>query len=285
MQDAANSTLRGILAAIGVATVLTIVLPPQPVTAEILARTQPNYLDLLVALVSGAAGAYAASRKNLSAALPGVAIAAALVPPLCVVGYGLGTGRIDIASGSLLLFLTNLASIVLASALVFLVMGYQPRRDDRYAQVRKNITRVVIALLIISVPLLFASVTSANDYETELTIDTIIRNTVDANSGEVISTVIQSQQGDGLVVVVTILAYEDFDAEAIYELQQTLTTAVDKPITLRVSAISATLTVVDGAGIPTPTPAPISPPTPVGTATMTPTITVQPRLSLTPTPP
>ena len=185
LQEATNSTVRGILGAIAVATVLTIFLPPQPVTDEIIGRTQPNYLDLFVALVSGAAGAYAVSRKSLSAALPGVSIAAALVPPLCVVGYGLGMGRIDIASGSLLLFLTNLASIVLASALVFLVMGYQPRRDDRYIVVRRNLIRVVLAILVISIPLLFASGTSAKQYETELTVETIILQSVPPSVGEV----------------------------------------------------------------------------------------------------
>ncbi|NIN68813.1 MAG: DUF389 domain-containing protein, partial [Anaerolineae bacterium] len=60
-------------------------LPFRTVSGEILARTSPNLLDLLIALASGAAGAYAVSRKDVSAALPGVAIAAALVPPLGVV--------------------------------------------------------------------------------------------------------------------------------------------------------------------------------------------------------
>ncbi|HIE56252.1 MAG TPA: DUF389 domain-containing protein, partial [Chromatiaceae bacterium] len=72
----ANTTLRGIIAAIAIATVLTILLPPQPVTDQILSRTQPTYLDLLVALFSGAAGAYAMTRVNLAGAIPGVAIAA-----------------------------------------------------------------------------------------------------------------------------------------------------------------------------------------------------------------
>lgn len=256
LQEATNSTVRGILGAIAVATVLTIFLPPQPVTDEILARTQPNYLDLLVALVSGAAGAYAACRKNLSAALPGVAIAAALVPPLCVVGYGLGIGHIDIASGALLLFLTNLASIVLASALVFLVMGYQPRREDRYTLVRRNLVRVVIAILIISIPLLYASGTSAKQAETELTVETIILQSVPPTVGDVKDIVIQSQRFGGIVVSFTLYEYQNVDEAYTYELQQQLSDAVDEPITLQVTMLKATLTVIDDAGIPTPTPPP-----------------------------
>ncbi len=277
LQEAANSTLRGILGAIAVATLLTIFLPPQPVTDEILARTQPNYLDLLVALVSGAAGAYAVSRKSLSAALPGVSIAAALVPPLCVVGYGLGTGRIDIASGALLLFLTNLASIVLASAVVFLLMGYHPRRDQQYGVVRRNLARVVIALLIISIPLLLTSGASAKRADNELTIETMIYEMIPPTMGEVRDIVIESPRFGETVVTFTLYAYRAYDPQEMAALQEQLVAEVGEPIVLRVTTLSATLLIVDETGIPTATPTPTLTVTPTLTATMT----VRPRLTVT----
>lgn len=80
------STFKGIGVAIAVAAVITLFTSHYQPTAEILARSEPSILDLLVALAAGAAGAYALSRKSIAAALPGVAISAALVPPLCVVG-------------------------------------------------------------------------------------------------------------------------------------------------------------------------------------------------------
>jgi uncharacterized hydrophobic protein (TIGR00271 family) len=121
--------------------------PLEP-TAEILSRTSPNVLDLLVALLSGAAAAYAVSRSQLAAALPGVAIAAALVPPLCVVGYGLGTGQFDIALGSSLLFVTNLAAIVVAAAAIFLLLGFRPPlRLERGQQARQGLNLALILLL------------------------------------------------------------------------------------------------------------------------------------------
>ena len=84
------STLAGVGVAIGIAALFTLLLPSIPPSREILSRTAPTLLDLCVALASGAAAAYALARKEVAAALPGVAIAAALVPPLCVVGYGVG---------------------------------------------------------------------------------------------------------------------------------------------------------------------------------------------------
>jgi uncharacterized hydrophobic protein (TIGR00271 family) len=92
-------------------------------TAEILARTQPNLLDLGVALLSGLAGSMVVCRGGAGGgvtALPGVAIAVALMPPLCTVGFGIGSGfSWPIIQGAGLLFLTNLAAITASAFLVF----------------------------------------------------------------------------------------------------------------------------------------------------------------------
>ncbi|NJN84335.1 MAG: DUF389 domain-containing protein [Caldilineaceae bacterium] len=85
---AIEATVKGIAVAIGIGVVMSLLAPTLP-GSEILNRTQPNLLDLAVALASGAAGGYALARKEVSASLPGVSIAVALVPPLCVVGFGI----------------------------------------------------------------------------------------------------------------------------------------------------------------------------------------------------
>ncbi len=91
---------------------------------EVQARTAPTLLDLLVALAAGAVGAYAMSDRRVAAALPGVAIAVALVPPLSVVGICLAAGLLPDAAGALILFATNFVAIVVAGALMFLAVGY-----------------------------------------------------------------------------------------------------------------------------------------------------------------
>ncbi len=118
-------------AAIGFAVILVVILPFREMTTEIAARMQPNVLDLIIALFSGAVGSVAICRdvKGVVTSIPGVAIAVALMPPLCVVGYGVGlmlafdtaTGW-RIASGGGLLFLTNLVAITLMATLVFLAL-------------------------------------------------------------------------------------------------------------------------------------------------------------------
>lgn len=284
----ANTTLRGIIAAIAVATLLTIILPPQQVTNQILSRTQPTYLDLLVALFSGAAGAYAMTRVNLAGAIPGVAIAAALVPPLGVVGYGLGMGRLDIAGGALLLFITNLAAIVLAAALVFLIMGFQPRQDMAYKDVWHNLKKVLIAILIISIPLLLTSVGSTKQYNTELTIHSIIQQNISATEGQVTDIIIDKQQFGGLYVSFVLYAYQGYSQKDIDQLQEQLSQATGETVTLQVTTINATLSIIDkGGGVPTPTPLLMDAPTPDLTAVPPATRTrnpIRPTAVSTPTP-
>jgi uncharacterized hydrophobic protein (TIGR00271 family) len=92
--------------------------------SEILGRTAPNILDLIIALAGGAAGAYATISPRLSAGLVGVAIATALVPPLCSCGICLAHGLYPQAGGAFLLFLTNLVAIQSITSLVFWLCGF-----------------------------------------------------------------------------------------------------------------------------------------------------------------
>jgi uncharacterized hydrophobic protein (TIGR00271 family) len=103
------------------AAALVWLLPFQSPTHEILARTQPNLLDLGVALFSGLAGSVVVCRGGGGVtALPGVAIAVALMPPLCTIGFGIGSKfSWPIISGAGLLFLTNLAAIMASAFIVF----------------------------------------------------------------------------------------------------------------------------------------------------------------------
>jgi uncharacterized hydrophobic protein (TIGR00271 family) len=108
------------------AAAITLVLPFHETTSEIAARTSPTALDLLVAVCCAIAAAYAQVRpaSETASTAAGTAIGIALVPPLCVVGYGLGTGSSDIAKGSALLFTANLCAILLFAVFCFLLSGF-----------------------------------------------------------------------------------------------------------------------------------------------------------------
>lgn len=91
---------------------------------QISGRTSPGLADLFAAVAAGLAGAVALARRDMAAVLPGVAIALSLVPPLVVVGVCLGGGAPVLALGALVLFLSNLVSLVFAGMFVFAALGY-----------------------------------------------------------------------------------------------------------------------------------------------------------------
>ncbi len=125
---------------------------PTDAVTEIVARTQPTLLDLLVAFFGGFAGILAASRSITTNVVPGVAIATALMPPLCTAGFGLATGRIDYFLGASYLFLMNSIMISLAASIVVLYLRY-PKFSFVNEQRKKKVRAgIILVVLLISVP-------------------------------------------------------------------------------------------------------------------------------------
>jgi len=115
-----------VVAAIGGAAVITLLLPFHELNAEILARTSPTVLDLVTAGFCALAGVYAALRSgsDTTTTAAGTSISISLVPPLCASGYGLGTGAWHVAGGAGLLFLTNLVAIIVIGTVAFVAAGF-----------------------------------------------------------------------------------------------------------------------------------------------------------------
>jgi uncharacterized hydrophobic protein (TIGR00271 family) len=109
------------------AALLTLVLPFHEMTPEIASRTLPTALDLMIAVFVALAAAFTSVRRTseTTSAAAGTAIGIALVPPLCVIGFGLGTMDPAVAGGATLLFLTNITAILFVSVLVFWVLGFE----------------------------------------------------------------------------------------------------------------------------------------------------------------
>ena len=150
----------GVLAVVGTASLISWGLGVSYVQSEITGRTSPNLIDLGIAIAAAVAGSFSMTRKQLSNSIAGVAIAVALVPPVCVSGIGLtlgsemvavfGRGTVagltnQIAEGSFLLFLANLIGITVTSLVVFLV--------QRYGSFRTCWRNLVVWLGLLSMPL------------------------------------------------------------------------------------------------------------------------------------
>ena len=129
IQIASRTVLRGFTTAFVIGVLIGWLMCDAP-TAEMESRGLPNFRDLIIALASGVAAAYALGRPNLLSALPGVAIAAALVPPIATAGMAAALAEWRLAGGALLLFTTNIIAIVLGTTLTFWAIGLARTRTD-----------------------------------------------------------------------------------------------------------------------------------------------------------
>ncbi len=148
--ESAFTILVGLGVSVLFAIGITLLTPIHTANSEILSRTNPNLVDLGIAVISGVAGAYAHAREEVAKTLAGVAIAVALVPPLAVAGIGIGWLNWQVFYGASLLLLTNLAGMVLAAALTFLVLGFSPFR-----LASKGMLVWLMVVAVFSVPLAF----------------------------------------------------------------------------------------------------------------------------------
>lgn len=151
VSNAARAVLLGFLLSFGIG--LALGLTGSAVTDEMLARGEPHLFDLVVAGASGLAAAYATARPGLSGALPGVAIAAALVPPIATSGIAAASGEGGLAVGAGLLFFTNIVAIVLGSAAALYALGLRTERlpDTQRRWIRPTLAGLATLLFALSV--------------------------------------------------------------------------------------------------------------------------------------
>lgn len=137
-------------------------------TSELAARGEPSILDLGVAFISGVAASYCLARPKLSGALAGVAIAAALVPPIATVGICLAMGKFAVAQGAGLLFGTNVVAIVIGSAANFFLAGIRGKSSNGGSWAKRMAITFALVMAGLVVPLssaLVSKIAGAADIE------------------------------------------------------------------------------------------------------------------------
>jgi len=235
----AQATAQGVLMAIFVGALLTFLSPIRQPTNEIMSRVNPNLLDLGVAFLSGAAGGYAMSRKSIAAALPGVAIAAALVPPLAVVGYGFAVADLGIAFGALLLFTTNLIAIVLAAALIFLALDFLSPEKQTWGEVVRSLKITLIFLGIIIIILGVVTYRSVKEQHQLAAINEVLDQSLYHHSFEPLDINIKGSL-HGYKIDATVLSYDRIlTSDDLTKLGQELEMAVGAPVAIDLTSIPA----------------------------------------------
>jgi len=305
LRNAASALARGATIAVFISFLLALInrslpfISLQELPSEVLARMHPSPIDLGIALAGGLAAAFALAMPNISAALPGVAIATALMPPLCTVGVGLAFQRLDVAGGAFLLFITNAITIAFAAMLVFFALGFNPNWKIANKKIPANLMLSAALTLLLLGPLTYLSFSFVRDASemrnTELVIQNEVAKLQDAELVE------WNSKDDGTILSLEIVLrttrlfrYEDsvnLQKEIAAQLQRPVSIVVNQvfaarldPLTPPTHTLTPTITTT-----PTPGPSPTSTnshtPTPTATATQTPTytMTITPTSTSTPT--
>ncbi len=157
LKGAVNVFLIQVAIALTASTFYFILSPIDTATPELLARTEPSSFDMIIAFTGGIAGIIGASRIEKSNVIPGVAIATALMPPLCTVGFGVATGQPEIYKGALYLFTINVFFIIFATFLGCKIMKLKPayRNVKKYDKLIKR--AFILTSILMFIPLSISS--------------------------------------------------------------------------------------------------------------------------------
>ncbi len=142
---------------------------------ELLARTRPTIYDVLIALFGGTAGMLEHARKDRGNVLSGVAIATALMPPLCTVGYGIATLKVNYIFGAFYLFLINSFFIAIATFAVAKFLGFESVATDEFHR-RRNPRIVALLLLVMTVPSIISAVGTIRDNNFAISAERFVEN-------------------------------------------------------------------------------------------------------------
>jgi uncharacterized hydrophobic protein (TIGR00271 family) len=297
LRDGASGLVRGALLAIFISFLLTWANSHMPfvslqeLPAEVLARTRPSPIDLTVALAGGLAAAFAIAQPNLSAALPGVAIATALMPPLCTVGIGLAKGewliaggvmsRWEVAGGALLLFITNAVTIAFAATLVFFLVGFNPTPRNRSTPLPRSLMVSALLTLTLIFPLTYLSVQFVQQAVETGKIEEVVKEEVRKKNGAEIVDLSLERADQTLNMKITVRTIQLLRYQDSVQLQENIATRLQRPVALELNQIFAAH--LDPKIPPTQTSTPTLGPTPTNTPTATPTRTATATATYTPT--
>ena len=202
-------------------------------TPEMLMRTKPTLLDLLVAVFAGMAGTLALIDERISPVLPGVAVSIAVVPPLATCGLCLALGAFAGASGAFLLFLANFLAVLLASSAVFIFTGLGKTAKDK--ERKQLIRRLVIASVSFCLVAAFLTHTLMHLLENERQeklIKRIFTSTLSKTPNASLIDVLHKMSKDKMMVLATVRTSKIFTPDRVMKMQKEIAKTLDMPTEL-----------------------------------------------------
>lgn len=183
-----------VLICIITSTLYFIISPISTTSSELLARTNPTIWDVIIAICGGVAGAIGSTRKEKTNVIPGVAIATALMPPLCTAGYGLAYGNLHFFAGAFYLFFINSFFIALSTLVVVLILKLPSRRVVS-EKAKKKITRSIAFIAVVTIiPSIFIASGIVVDTVTTSKYNSYINNEFNFENTQIVQSSLDSDE-------------------------------------------------------------------------------------------
>lgn len=202
-------------------------------TPALLALTQPTLIDLLVAALAGFAGVLAMIDERVSPALPGVAIATALNPPVAAIGLCLAFGAYQGAWGAFLLFFANVLAILAVAAVLFLIAGFVTRKEiGSYRSLASRFAPAAIALVLVTALLSNYLVKAVRNIQTRRAITAVLDEELGREPSTALAGVHFSRADDGLEVLSEVRTPHVIGPGRVEEIQDALGRRLGEPVRL-----------------------------------------------------
>ena len=182
---------------------------------ELLARTNPTIYDVIIALFGGAAGLLEISRKDKGTVLSGVAIATALMPPLCTAGYGLASGTFKYFLGALMLFIINGVFIIIATYVMSKLLGFQEYEFQDQKIAKRTRTLVTIVVLLVAVPSILSAVKMIQSNTFQQNASSFVADNRMLSSGYIYDYEVDTHKGGRISLYIAGSMLDDADKEKL----------------------------------------------------------------------
>ena len=182
---------------------------------ELLARTNPTIYDVIIALFGGAAGLLEISRKEKGTVLSGVAIATALMPPLCTAGYGLATGTFKYFFGALMLFIINGVFIIIATYVMSKILGFQEYEFQDQKTAKRTRTLVTLVVILVAVPSILSAVRMIKSNTFQQNASSFVADNRMLSSGYIYGYEVDTHKGGRISLYIAGSMLDDADKEKL----------------------------------------------------------------------
>lgn len=230
LKRSATILLFEVIVALATSTVYFTLTPITTASAELLARTSPTAWDVIIAVCGGLAGMIGTTRKEKSNILPGVAIATALMPPLCTAGYGLAMQNLRYFAGAMYLFCINGVFIAISTMLITVFLRL-PSKNTANEETKKQITkRVILVAVVAIVPSVFLGADIVRDSVFESNVNSFVEREFRFDNTQVVKYNVDDEKKELKVAVIG----TTLNADTIADLNKSMKDYHIESLTLRI---------------------------------------------------